>query len=65
MTQITIFGFMEGESTFFPVDIEETKTVAHLKEAVKLKMELKGPASKLEIYRLGDKQGITMEEAKV
>ena len=37
MANLNIFCVIEGETTSFPVEIESTKTVGHLKDAIKAK----------------------------
>ncbi|KAF9359030.1 hypothetical protein BGX34_008572 [Mortierella sp. NVP85] len=46
MTEITLFCLLEGTDSFFPVDIERTKTVGHLKDAIKDKKSPSPPKFK-------------------
>jgi hypothetical protein len=62
---IKLWGYVEKDISVFSLKIDPEETIGDLKDEIKKKMELKGPASNLEIYKLGGEQGIPRGQLKV
>jgi hypothetical protein len=64
MTQIALWGYVDGEDTVFFVEIEDTVTIAQLKKVIK-KEKAYLDADTLILYKLGNAQGISRTQLKV
>jgi len=68
MTQRNLWGYIEGDTTVFPVEIDIEESVGDFKQEIKKKKAkyLENiDAAKLDVYKLGGDQGIMREEIKV
>lgn len=65
---ITVWGYVEGQNSVFPLKIDGNETIGELKDEIKRKkanLLQKIDADNLTIYRLGKEQGIPRIQIKV